>query len=104
MQSTLERISSLLSGDLNYDRVAEAKQLVNQLLDYQDSQEKPKKIIWNPKKSESDSFCKKLEELAPGWFDKFDKAPTKTTNLSDEVMAGLPKFHKNKQGFRNLKP
>ena len=33
MQSILEQISSLLSGDLNYDRVAEAKQLINEFLD-----------------------------------------------------------------------
>lgn len=33
MQSILEQVSSLLTGDLNYDRVAKAKQLINQFLD-----------------------------------------------------------------------
>ncbi len=46
MQSTLERVSSLLAGDLNYDRVAEAKRIVNEFLD---SREKPKTLTKKPK-------------------------------------------------------
>ncbi len=43
MQSILEQVSSLLSGDLNYDRVAEAKQIIQKEL----SEEQP--ILSNEK-------------------------------------------------------
>lgn len=59
LESTLKQISSLLAGDLNCDQVAEAKQLLNQLLDSPEWRISNHVIIRNGKNLKSAAQTKK---------------------------------------------